>query len=79
MRLTFQQKLCEPEESEWHDILKVMKRKNLQPRVLSKAFIHISWKDRKFYRQKLKEVSTIKTALKQMGLNENYQYALNLN
>ena len=54
---------------EWHDILKVMKGKNLQPRVLYPARISFrfdgeikSFTDK----QKLREFSTIKRALQQM-------------
>ena len=54
---------------EWHDILKVMKGKNLQPRLLYPARISFifdgeikSFTDK----QKLREFSTTKTALQQM-------------
>ena len=54
---------------EWHDIVKVMKRKNLQPRLLYPARISFrfdgeikSFTDK----QKLREFSTIKPALQQM-------------
>ena len=54
---------------EWHDILKVMKGKNLQPRLLSPARISFrfdgeikSFTDK----QKLREFSTTKSALQQM-------------
>ena len=55
--------------SEWHDILKVMKGKNLQPRLLYPARISFrfdgeikSFTDK----QKLREFSTTKPALQQM-------------
>ena len=54
---------------EWHDIVKVMKGKNLQPRLLYPARISFrfdgeikSFTDK----QKLKEFSTTKPALQQM-------------
>ena len=54
---------------EWHDILKVMKGKNLQPRLLYPARISFpfdgevkSFRDK----QKLREYSTTKPALQQM-------------
>ena len=54
---------------EWHDIFKVMKGKNLQPRMLYPARLSFrfdgevkSFPDK----QKLREVSTIKPALPQM-------------
>ena len=54
---------------EWHDIFKVMKGKNLQPRLLSLARISLrldgeikSFTDK----QKLREFSTTKPALQQM-------------
>ena len=54
---------------EWHDILKVMKGKNLQPRLLYPARISFrfdgeikSFPDK----QKLREFSTTKPALQQM-------------
>ena len=54
---------------EWHDILRVMKGKNLQPRLLNPARISFrfdgeikSFTDK----QKLREFSTTKTALQQM-------------
>ena len=54
---------------EWHDIFKVMKGKNLQPRILYPA--RLSFRDDREIRsfpdkQKLKEFSTTKPALKQM-------------
>ena len=36
---------------EWHNIFKVMKRKNLQTRVLRKALIHIRGRNQKLHRQ----------------------------
>ena len=36
---------------EWHNIFKVMKRKNLQPRIPSKALIQIWQRNQKLYRQ----------------------------
>ena len=36
---------------EWHDILKVMKGKNLQPRLPGKDLIQIRWRNQKLYRQ----------------------------
>ena len=36
---------------EWQDILKVMKEKNLQPRLPSKDLIRIQWRNQKLYRQ----------------------------
>ena len=54
---------------EWHDILKVMKGKSLQPRLLSRARISFSF-DREIKsftdKQKLREFSTTKPALQQM-------------
>ena len=54
---------------EWHDIFKVMKGKNLQPRLLYPARISFRF-DRKLKsftdKQKLREFSTTKSALKQM-------------
>ena len=54
---------------EWHDILKVVKGKNLQPRILYQARISFrfdgeikSFTDK----QKLREFSTTKPALQQM-------------
>ena len=54
---------------EWQDILKVMKEKNLQPRVLYPARISFSYKGKikRFTdKQKLREFSTTKPALQQM-------------
>ena len=54
---------------EWHDILKVMKGKKLQPRLLYPARISFRF-DRKIKsftdKQKLREFSTTKPALQQM-------------
>ena len=58
--------------SEWHDILKVMKGKNLQPRLLYLARIPFTFDGevKSFtHKQKLREFSTTKPALQQM-LNE---------
>ena len=54
---------------EWHDIFKVMKRKNLQPRLLYPARIsfRLDGEIKSFTgKQKLREFSTIKPALQQM-------------
>ena len=54
---------------EWQDILKVMKEKNLQPRLLYPARISFKYEGeiKSFtYKQKLREFSTSKTALQQM-------------
>ena len=54
---------------EWHDIFKVMKGKNLQPRLLYPARISIRFNGeiRSFTdKQKLREFSTSKPALQQM-------------
>ena len=54
---------------EWHDIFKVMKGKNLQPRLLYPARISFRFdREIKSFRdkQKLREFSTIKPALQQM-------------
>ena len=54
---------------EWHDILKLMKRKNLQPRLLYPARISFRFDGeiKSFTeKQKLREFSTIKPALQQM-------------
>ena len=54
---------------EWQDILKVMKEKNLQPRLLYPARISFRYegKFKSFTdKQKLKEFSTTKPALQQM-------------
>ena len=49
------------------DIFKVMKGKNLQPRLPSKDLIQIRWRNQKLCRkQKLREFSTKKPALQQM-------------
>ena len=56
----------------WHDIFKVMKGKNLQPRLLYPARISFRFDGeiKSFtYKQKLREFSTTKSALQQM-LNE---------
>ena len=54
---------------EWHDIFKMMKRKNLQPRLLYPARFSFRF-DREIKRftkkQKLREFSTTKPALQQM-------------
>ena len=54
---------------EWQDILKVMKEKNLQPRLLYPARISFKYEGeiKSFTdKQKLKEFSTTKLALQQM-------------
>ena len=54
---------------EWQDILKVMKEKNLQPRVLYPATISFRYEGeiKSFTdKQKLREFSTTKSALQQM-------------
>ena len=54
---------------EWHDIFKVMKGKNLQPRLLSPARISFRFDGeiKSFtYKEKLREFSTTKPALQQM-------------
>ena len=54
---------------EWHDILKVMKGKNLQPRLLCLARISLRFDGeiKSFTeKQKLREFSTTKPALQQM-------------
>ena len=54
---------------EWHDILKVMKGKNLQPKLLYPARISFRFEEEiKSFRdkQKLREFSTTKPALQQM-------------
>ena len=54
---------------EWQDILKVMKEKNLQPRLLYPARISFKYEGeiKSFTgNQKLREVSTLKPALQQM-------------
>ena len=54
---------------EWQDIFKVMKGKNLQPRILNPARISFRF-DREIKtftdKQKLREISTTKPALQQM-------------
>ena len=54
---------------EWQDIFKVMKKKNLQPRLLYPATISFRF-DREIKtftdKQKLRELSTTKPALQQM-------------
>ena len=54
---------------DWQDIFKVMKEKNLKPRLLYKARISFRF-DREINiftdKQKLREFSTTKTALQQM-------------
>ena len=55
--------------SEWHDILKVMKGKNLKPRLLYLARISFRFEGeiKSFTdKQKLREFSTTKLALQQM-------------
>ena len=57
---------------EWHDIFKVLKRKNLQPRLLYSA--RISFKTDKEIKsfsdkQKLRRLNTTKTGLQQMLKN----------
>ena len=55
--------------SEWHDIFKVMKEKNLQPRLLYPARISFRFeREIKSFtdKQKLREFSTTKPALQQM-------------
>ena len=54
---------------EWQDILKVMKKNNLQPRLLYPARISFKYEEEiKSYtdKQKLREFSTTKPALQQM-------------
>ena len=54
---------------EWQDILKVMKKKNLQPRLLYRARISFKYEGeiKNFTdKQKLREFRTIKSALQQM-------------
>ena len=54
---------------EWQDILKVMKEKNLQPRLLYSARISLKYEGeiKSFTdKQKLREFSTTKSALQQM-------------
>jgi len=57
---------------EWQDIIKVMKEKNLQPRLLHPARISFKYKGeiKSFTdKQKLREYSTTKPALQQMLKN----------
>ena len=54
---------------EWQDILKVMKEKNLQPRLLYPARISFKYEGeikRFTEKQKLRDFNTIKPALQQM-------------
>ena len=54
---------------EWQDILKVMKEKNLQPRLLYQARISLKYEEEiKHFtdKQKLREFSTTKPVLQQM-------------
>ena len=54
---------------EWQDILKVMKEKNLQPRLLYPARISFKYEGEIIsftHNQKLREFSTTKPALQQM-------------
>ena len=54
---------------EWQDILKVMKEKNLQPRLLYPAMVSFKYEGeiKNFTdKQKLREFSTTKQALQQM-------------
>ena len=54
---------------EWHDIVKVMKGKNLQPRILYLAWLLFRFEGeiKSFTdKQKLKESSTTKPALQEM-------------
>ena len=58
---------------EWHDILKVMKGKNLQPRLLYPARISFRFNGeiKSFTdKQKLRESSTTKPALQQMNFSK---------
>ena len=53
----------------WHNIFKVMKEKNLQPRILylARLLFRFHGKTKRFSdKQKLREFSTTKTALQQM-------------
>ena len=57
------------DRKQWHDILKVMKGKDLQPRLLYPARISFRFdgENKSFTdKQKLREFSTTKPALKQM-------------
>ena len=51
---------------EWQDIFKVLKGKNLQPRLLYLARISFEIDEKLFRKQKLREFSTTKPALQQM-------------
>ena len=52
---------------EWKDIFKVLKGKNLQPRLPGKGLIQNQWRNQKLYdKQKLREFSTTKPALQPM-------------
>ena len=53
---------------EWHDIFKVMKGKNIQPRLLYPARISFRFNEIKSFtdKQKLREFSTTRPALQQM-------------
>ena len=55
---------------EWHEIFELMKRKNLQPRILyqTKLSFRFDGKNRSFTdKQKLKEFSTTKAALQEIN------------
>ena len=55
---------------EWHDIFKVMKGTNLQPRLLYLTRISFNGEIKSFSdKQKLRELSTTKPALQQMQRN----------
>ena len=56
---------------EWQDILKEMKEKNLQPRLLHPARISFKYGEIKSFidKQKLREYSTTKPALQQLQKN----------
>ena len=65
----FSAELCRPEGSEWHHIFMVMEGKNLLPRIfyLAKLSFRLEAEIKSFIdKQKLKEFSTIKTALQEM-------------
>ena len=50
---------------EWQDILKVMKEKNLQPRLPSKDLLQIQWRSQKLFRQaKAKRIQHHQTSFK---------------
>ena len=52
---------------EWHDILKVMKGKNMQPRLLYPARLSFRFEVKTFTdKQRLREFSTTKPALQQI-------------